>query len=559
MDEEEEGKLLPHCCSTGLQAESIRQRRDLAHLEELAKRARKAESAGFQLSQPGSPQLSSSRSGSGSRRSNQGSQRSAPRSATNPRSSAQRSPLPLGPVNADYYNENAATAHGYSTYQGDPFSDRQSVSTDNSQSTNIIPIKYIPPSKSDDTLLHAVNPPSTELLSEAARTLDAARQNLFRPKQTPPPRPPRSPDLDLRLSAPNGFEPPDSVRSPDMIPAGQTRESYLSATSGTPSFLSGGSYDVHTDAPRIYTSKQVQMGRLQQAEVVQFGHNEQLASQSTQYLDSDSKEHPSDPNRRHLLSPASTSPLSPGSQRLNDNARVVTRLRTLTLTPTSRNFQQEDLEEGLISEAPSMGTSTDLRFSMGSLAYDRNSVSTMGTSRYLARPDASASSGRQAYGPRESMFSTKSDADSVLGAFPMIPPAHPGNAPTFPRSDLPQSTSVSTLDHQAGVLRPTPVVKPLTSVRPSTSGTISTTRPGPAQSRPGTATDSFLGTFPFVPPNMDDYADHPSAGVPETAMSKGGISGRSMAGMSTNSEGLGGFDFSFGTPPPLPGRESQKR
>ena len=403
-----------------------------------------------------------------------------------------------------------------------------------------------------------MNPPQTAVLSEAARTLDEARLNLFRPKQTPPPRPPRSPDLHLRLSPPNGRESPDSVRSPGVIPAGQTRDSYLSATSGTPSYLSGGSYDIHADAPRIYTSKQVQMGRLQQAEVVHFGHNEQLANQSDPSPVSDSREYSIDASRKHLLSPASISPQSPGLQGLND-AHGVTRLRTLTPTPTSRNFQQEDSEEGLIAEARSMGTSTDLRFSMGSLAYDRNSVSTMGTSSYLARPDPPATPGRQAYGPRESMFSTKSYADSFLGAFPMIPPAHPGNAPAFPQSHLPQSTSVSTLDHQAVALRPTPAVKPLTSVRPGTSGTIPTTRLGTAQSRPGTATDSFLGTFPFVPPNMDDYADLPSFGVPETAMSKGGISGRGMAGMSTNSEGLGGFDFSFGTPPPLPGRERQNR
>ena len=87
--------------------------------------------------------------------------------------------------------------------------------------------------------------------------------------------------------------------------------------------------------------------------------------------------------------------------------------------------------------------------------------------------------------------------------------------------------------------------------------------------------DSFLGTFPFVPPNMDDLADLPSAALPTAAVpdtgkaqqqegaggaNEAGGGGRNTLGMSVISEGLGGFDFKIGDDdyvPPVP-RHLQK-
>lgn len=430
----------------------------------------------------------------------------------------------------------------------------------NSQSTNIIPIQYIPPSKSDDGIAHTASSPQAGSQSQAARTLDEARQNLLRPRQTPPQRPARTPDLHLRLSPPHGRDSPQDLRSPGAVPAGQIRDSYLSANSSTPSFLSGNSYDIHTDAPKIVTSKQVHVGRLQQAEVVQLGQKELFGGQTKLSPIPPAQYDPSTGAQNHLLPSAAVGPYCPSPSPSAAYAMPIVR----SLTPGSRTSHVEDAEEGLVSEEPMAAGPTDLRFSMGSLAYERNSVSTMETSKFFARPDSSFAltpprpqhqhQHQQQYEQRESMFSTKSYADSFLGGFPMIPPLQPGAAvPALPASALPQSTSVSTLDHHATVGRPPAAFRPLTSVRPGTSGSV-ITRPGTAPCRPITATsttDSFLGTFPFVQPNVDDLAELPSAGMPETAVSKGGIAPRSV---STTSEGLGGFDFSFGDAPPLPSR-----
>ena len=469
----------------------------MQRLENLAQRARKAESAGFQLSNPTSPTPPSAHSAS--MRSYRASQLPQPPPSATRKFS--RSPLPPAPVNAEYYDENGANIRVYggngtiNLDQGrrDPFADGQSISTNGSNnSANVIPIQYIPSQ-------------SEEGVSQAARRLDEARQNLFKPRHAPP-RPARSPDLDLRLDSPRDLRSP----GPNEYATGKIRDSYLSENSAAPSFLSGNSYDVYNDAPKIVTSKQVHVGRLQQAEVVQFGRQ-------------------GEPSQQRLTTPHHLGFSSPAT------------FGTRSLTPTSeRGF---DEMEGMTSEEPTSAGSGDLRFSMGSLAY-RDSVSTMGTGRYLAQSDPSAVApprfGERGDGPRESMFSTKSYADSVLSSFPMIPPGQ-GGVPHLPASNLPQSTSVSTLDHAA---MGTTLSKPPPSFRyPQHS------RP-PPQSRPVTATsiaDSFLGTFPFVPPNMDDMAGLPSAAlpsaaVPDTAKRGTGQVGR---GVSTTSEGLGGFEFTI--------------
>ncbi|WWC62902.1 uncharacterized protein I303_105500 [Kwoniella dejecticola CBS 10117] len=518
-----------------------KKRRDLARLEALAARARKAESAGFHLSSsPPSPQPGSIHSGN-----------SLPQPP--PSAARARSPLPPAPVNAEYYDDHGATIRVYNGSRGtihlnengenDPFSDRQSISTMGSGGTaNIIPIQYIPPSKSDEALSKvSAAPEAPSGQSAAARALDAARQNLFHPK-----RPARAPDLDLRLNPPAqsqqgvGTGASQDVLNPpsaysflnDRSPSGQSsqyRDSYLSGNSAAPSYWSGQS-DVHLDAPKIVTSKQVQIGRLQQAEVVQFG-KPQLQAEPLQQQKS--------PMGGSFSSSSAT---------------------TRTLTPISNRFDglEEEMEEGLRSAEPSSAGSGDLRFSMGSLAYDRNSVSTMGTSRYLAsaistghqaqaqapaplQTPASASVAGKTPQQRNSGGSSKSFADSVLGSFPMIPPSDRPPLPSVNSGLLPTSTSTNTLEHltfSPPSYRPSPQ-------KAGSSATLKKARPDTQAS----VADSFLGSFPFVAPNREDLADLPTANVPTNA---------SARGVSTTSEGLGGFDFRLAANedvPPVPTRK----
>lgn len=488
------------------------QRRDLKRLEDLAQRARKAESAGFQLSHPGSPSPPSAHSAS--MRSYRASQLPHPPNSAGRKS--QRSPLPPAPVNAEYYDENGTSIRVYGGNgtinldpgQRDPFADAHSFTTNGSSthSSNIIPIQYIPPGSSE----HGP--------TDAAKKLDEARQNLFRPKPAPV-RPARSPDLDLR--DPNARD----ARSPNGGLPPRIRDSYLSDNSAAPSFLSGNSYDVHNDAPKIVTSKQVHVGRLQQAEVVQFGK----ANPYSPYPFTPSSELTPPEHEAGLASPAT--------------------FGTRSLTPASASARGFDFgaEEGLAMEPPT-ASSGDLRFSMGSLAY-RDSMSSTGTGQYLARPDSAAVPPPRGFaGPRESMVSAKSYADSFLSGFPMIPPGQ-GGVPAMPASNLPQSSSIATLDHAA--VGPPPAVVSGSS-RPPPSFRSPRGAAG-AQSRPVTATsiaDSFLGSFPFVPPNQNDLAELPSAALPSAAVPDAakrqnlhGMGGVPDRGVSTTSEGLGGFDF----------------
>ncbi|WVF68734.1 hypothetical protein IAT40_003506 [Kwoniella sp. CBS 6097] len=564
-----------------------KKRRDLARLEALADRARKAEAAGFQLSQPGSPP--------GSARSHSLNSRSS-LPAPPPSAARARSPLPPAPVNAEYYDENGATIRVYNASRGtidldksgDPFSDRQSISTMGSGGTaNIIPIQYIPPSKSDEALSKKSGGPGPANQSAAAKRLDEARQNLLHPR-----RPARAPDLDLRLTVPgqsgpgaggSSSAPPSAydLRSPGGS-SSQYRDSYLSGNSAAPSYWSGQS-DVHLDAPKIVTSKQVQIGRLQQAEVVQFGKPqmiERLGGQSSTLPGGrlspvhDVKENPFNGNgngNRDDLEPPSA--LSPTGSFQSGEATI------RTLTPMSNRRFDEEEEEGLRSAEPSSAGTGDLRFSMGSLAY-RDSVSTMGTGNFMA-----SASNNPSYthlppplpGSRMSNGSSRSFADSVLGAFPMIPPhAESGNGRTsqFPhgivsRSEsvtagLPQSTSVSTLDHAALSSRPPPLhslgsnaargyhdenayTEHLTD-SPSVYTEANTPRKRPETQ--ASVADSFLGSFPFLHPGAGGTGAGTNPNPEDMASMPSGVN--SQRGVSTTSEGLGGFDFRLGDAPPVP-------
>lgn len=507
-----------------------KKRRDLARLEDLADRARKGESSAFHLSNSGSPATSrhhSTQFGARSPTSN-GSQ-----------SSSQR--LPNAPVEHEYRDANGNTVRVYGKRgainadpnhpdnggSGDPFGDHASLSTDRADSghsTNIVPIHFV--AGHDSPTARAGMPSNAAQQAAAARTLDQARQNLWRPR-APPPRPARAPDLDLRL---NSTQQADHQQL--LAEGGSSRDSFRSGISVTPSFLSGATGDLHVDVPKIMTRQAVQVGRLQTAEMVQFGiphpvsfGTEQAASEET------TSSTGSDPfTERHAEMLNSTPPSSATPHAGGVPAQSSTSL-------ASRAFD----DEGNVSQP----SPTDLRFSMGSLAYDRASVSTQGTTnhghgQFLSPqdqppvPNLPAGYDRQRL---QSMSSYKSIGnDSLLGSFPMIPPASRG-------ANASNTDLVSTQTGSA----------PPTSFKATTSSAGAGVAPG---GRPLTTTsthslaDSFLGSFPFVPPNV--AADGSSRASEQAHAS------RLTLGMS-NVSGLGGFEFSFdrsgsGTDevPPLP-------
>jgi hypothetical protein len=556
----------------------IKQRRDLARVEELAERARKAEAAGFHLnSQPGTPGPGSARSARSDRSSERYNSRSQSRHASRLGPGA-RSPDPNSGGNGNR-TDNRSPSY-------DPFSDRND--RDGIQSP--IPIRLHSPDDEKNGNGNAGGAGGVgRSNSFAARALNEARNNLFKGNQAPA-RPARSPDLDLRLNpaqiqAQGQHGPPSSfqdLRSPTS--SGNYRDSYLSGNSGAPSYLSG-STDLHMDAPKIVTSRQVQVGRLQQAEMVQFGQPRNVNMENLNlsgsgggnvhaggYVDSPAEMNPfhgsqeshDDPrDRDHLQPPMPMSPATFGSRTLGSEVSGVAAGNSSyrTLTPASNrvrdhnddnstDMDSED-EEGLYNEP----ISADLRFSMGSLAYNdnnRDSISTMGTGRYLAQHAPPPLPNANARGGRESMASGRSAADSVLHGFPMIPPgqsrSRSNSNPNNPlgHSPIPQSTSVSTLEHIAMPPRPP------TSYRPSGPGSVPAPNPAtPAQGANRATQGSIgLGGFTFVPPSEEGL---PSAALP-TGTSDGLPTlpiprGRNTMGMSTTSEGLGEFDFSFDRDP----------
>lgn len=576
------------------------QRGDLARVEELAQRAHKAEAAGFHLqSHPGSPGPGSARSAH-SRRSERSSQQHYRNLVQSP-----RSPDPNAPVNAEWYDENGQlrAQPGGAGGGNDPFSDRQSVSTTgtDARSSHVIPIKYLPRQPSDEGLAKHLGNGGTGTgarpPADAARALDEARANLFKNGKVPA-RPARSPDLDLRLnpSAQQQLNPPssflDTLRTPGGGAAGssRSRDSYLSGNSGAPSYLSGSTDYIHLDAPKIVTSRQIQVGRLHQAEMVQLGRplNQNMENLNQSNTNANpiqsspstptSQTNPfhggsSDENHQNTGRP----PLSPatfGSRTLgydiSDAASASTSYRTLTPVPS---YQTTGAEEDVQLRAGSSHdyghdggdtpTTGDLRFSMGT--FSRDSISTVGTGRYLdqatpfSRPYGT-SDPRYPGGARESMSSDRSGVDSVLHGFPMIPPHQPLiQTSGGQRSPIPQSTSVTTLEHAAMPSRPPTTYKtPAPATPTATQGSGSGSGSGSGGNRE-TQGSVGLGNFPFVPP--PSTSEQPTAGLPIGATDGPPTlphitKGRNTIGMSTTSEGLGGFEFSFDGQPPLPDQRS---
>lgn len=437
---------------------------------------------------------------------------------------AQRQVLPNVPADAEFYDENGATIRVYSASRGvinadpnhpdnggtgDPFADQRSMSTSGSgHSTNVIPIHFVPAGQSDD--LANGEQPSVDQQAQAARTLDLARQNLFRPGArpgvAPPPRPARAPDLDLRLNPP---------RAGNMAEAnsGSSRISIASMTSGAPSFLSSNTADLHLDVPKIVTRQQVHVGRLQAAEVVQFS-TLRAAQESA-----DNRGAAANPfNEKEEVQSAAASQETFGSEVHSGGEAAQSRVSV-----GSRRFDDD-------GNAVSQPSPTDLRFSMGSLAYDRTSVSTNGTRQMPPPPPPPYTAAER---PRfESMSSAHSvGGDSLLGSFPMIAPHAGGQSQPHPLSGgIPQNLSTTSLDLA-------------NSARPPTAFRGAQARPLTATSSHSVA-DSFLGSFPFVPPNVNGDGS-PVPPMPGARGSQQANPGRLTLGMSAVSEGLGDFDFSF--------------
>lgn len=415
---------------------------------------------------------------------------------------------------------NADPNHPDNGGAGDPFGDQNSLQTDRADSghsTNVVPIHYVPGTAAEAMAMRNGQNANPMQQAAAARTLDQARQNLWKPRM-PPQRPARAPDLDLRLNSQNQ----NGQRVMQEVPHNESRDSFVSALSTAPSYMSGATADLHLDVPKIMTRQQVHVGRLQAAEVVQFGARNVVPEESGPATTSDGV-NPFTERSTELLDTT----LASGQGSLNtfgaSSSNEPHSGGAAAASVTSLGSRRFDDEGDMSQPSP-----TDLRFSMGSLAYDRASVSTVGTTshshrgQFLAPPDQPpvpslpANYSRPRY---ESVSSYKSTGnDSLLGSFPMIPPA---------------AGSQTNLTQQGGAAPPP----------------VSFKGPAPQSGRPLTATsahsvaDSFLGRFPFVPPNVD--ADGGSLNQQQP----GASASRLTLGSVSEGLGLNDFHFEFEHPP----------
>lgn len=474
-----------------------------------------------------------------------------------------------------------------------PFSDRQSIATDTLSfgSTNVIPIAFVPPT----TNATATGGDDEEQMRKdhSAMALDAARRELenMRGGQLvggPPTRPRRSPDLDLRLNVAGSVPPPSSaarfndvdrleyigrtgaVGGRDAV--GGERHSYQTSrttNSIAPSFFS--SQTDLADVPMILTSRQVQVGTRQVAEVVQLSGD-------------------NSPQRDLSIDTAGTTQgqLSPCATPIARSPHSARSLNSTTSDPfDDRKFQQYQIpassgDHGRLQHTLSQQTfgeheldvradtpqSRDLRFSMGSLALrpdDRDSMSSFGTGRFTDRnvavvgearkvfvghvhmggdvmqPPRPAFSNQAAGRSRESMMSGRSDADSLLGSFPIIPPSPEGQNEAFPVTHLPSSMSTRSLAVASIAASSAPPVPSVPHLRDSTHSGNSDR---PSSGVTTLNNDAILSSFPPVPGPPQGMARSDSA---EEALNDEVEErpSRKTMGMSVASEGLSGFDFRF--------------
>lgn len=446
-----------------------------------------------------------------------------------------------------------------------PFDDSRSIATDQMSfgSTNVIPIAFVPSSSAGhggyadggnsgapDTQINVRHNPGA--------ALDAARQEAIgKGMLMPPVRPPRSPDLDLRL------RPDDPRPGPDR----QQRNSALTARTNyslAPSFFSGQSEfaALGLDAPQIVTSRQVQVGVRQAAEVVNLNSNFNSGAQHDQCR----PQGPQNPDDSVLTNIRSGDPFS-DSQGSSGNSSQTHGIYSLDSfgNAESRSHSNYDTRAnaqasflaGQATGQPSTRSLTpmsghyDAQPSPVGIEFDhRASTSTMGTSRDAVvgsarvvnvgrdmqqgtlqhqpgpsgvqrRPDAPTRAS-EIWGARESMMSGKSGADSFLGSFPFIPPN---------LSDMPRRDDFVDYNDVPGRHSTTDIEPKLSTSSPTTPTRDSRWIPK-AENSPAFSTAGMSQPI--------------NQGLDRTQTRQ------TMASMA--SEGLGGFDFTFDShdAPPLP-------
>lgn len=311
----------------------------------------------------------------------------------------------------------------------DPFDDSRSIATDQLSfgSTNVIPIAYVPPGGATN---------QTDLT--ASQKLNAARKALGAGVEAPH-RPARSPDLDLRLRQPFGL-PPSSFTHQELVetlePGRNPRDPKLSrasvitartGVSAAPSFMTGSTSFEH-ETPQIITRRDVQTGVVQQAAVVNLNPIAETNGLGRNLTVETGR-------RGDLMSPSIDSLKSAhsvSSDPFSDARPNRGSGHTFGKLLSSDGHGSED--------GAHQGNSEDLRFSMGSLAYGapshalgaRESVNSNMTAwsvgqvqvgqaqRVNLAPHPFAARPDQ----RESVMSGRSEASSFLNA--IIPPPHAG-------------------------------------------------------------------------------------------------------------------------------------
>lgn len=364
---------------------------------------------------------------------------------------------------------------------GNPFDDARSIATDQMSfgSTNVIPIAYVPsPNAVGDGAASGDAAGNTSASAAAARLEAARNAAIGQGTLLPPTRPPRSPDLDLRLrpeDAQAGTENAQTGNTPARNSAYTGRTHYSLA----PSFFSGQSEfaALGFDGPQIVTSQQVHLGVRQAAEVVNLpvppgpsslGMQRQASESSMNsarsgdpFSDRYAGEHGAGSQTSHVTGETGASDATFGQ---GGEGSIYT--GQATYQPSARSLTPSFFDGDLRSP-----NSADFR-----LRDARDSVSTMGTHVVVGEarrvdltgglsfvhrappvpqvaPNARASNATSAHslGQRESIMSSKSAADSFLSGFPFVPPS----IGTMPRhlsngqgssTAMPTSMSSTTLD-----------------------------------------------------------------------------------------------------------------
>jgi hypothetical protein len=402
----------------------------------------------------------------------------------------------------------------------DPFDDRRSIATDQLSfgSTNVIPIAFVPPSGSEE---HQDKMTAGEKLDAARRALGPGFQGVG-----PPSRPARSPDLDLRLrpAMPGHPQPPSSFAHPELVetlgPSGNvmgsgerdvnsSRASVLTTRTGVsavPSFMSGSSA-FESEAPQIVTRRQVQTGVVQQAAVVDLSGNPSSLGRNLTAVDPRQGWGGGDKSPGGLSARSAASASSdPFSDTRADRASGMTFGKMLDSSMDGHESGENDGP----GEAYGLGlgqASHDLRFSMGSLAMGGNA-------------------GRDSMGSSMTGWSVGPVQVSQAQRVNLTTPQKPTGRPLDQRESV--MSGRSDADSFLNAIIP-----------PSMGFNQQNHLPSPNQKMPTGMSNNTLNQSP------SKFGD--SNGARQTMMS-------------TNSEGLGGFDFTFGDGddphrehPPVPG------